>query len=144
MEPTYILTAEQQTAAADLWAGRLDTTEKLQNYFDMMGPLYSLRYDVAAQSIRGRATLTPDAIDMAFAPGGFSRSFDLRPELAAIVAPTLILAGRHDWICAPEFSQEINRLIKGSTLRILENSSHSIRNDEPEMLRSEIRRPLHL
>jgi len=131
--------AEQQAAAADLWAGRLDTIEKLQRYYDIMGPLYSLRYDpIAAQSMRGRAILAPDAITKAFAPDGFLRTFDLRPELPSITAPTLILAGRHDWICPPEFSEEIHRLIEGSTLRIFEHSSHSIRNDEPDLLRSTI------
>jgi proline iminopeptidase len=65
-------------------------------------------------------------------------TMDLRPELDAIRAPTLIIAGRHDWICAPEFSEEIHRLIPGSTLRIFEKSSHSIRVDEPERLRKEI------
>jgi len=132
-------TAAQQAAVADLWAGRLDTVEKLRHYYDVLGPLYSLRYDPAlAQRTRGRAILSPEAITTAFAPGGFLRSFDLRPELAAITAPTLILAGRHDWICPPEFSEEIHRLIKGSQLRIFENSSHSIRNDEPALLRATI------
>ena len=74
----------------------------------------------------------------AFAPGGFLRSFDLRPELPAITAPTLIVAGRHDWICPPEFSEEIHCIIKDSQLRIFEQSSHSIRNDEPELLRETI------
>src|SRR6266568_9575661 len=69
---------------------------------------------------------------------GFLRSFDLRPELPAITARTLILAGRHDWICQPEFSEEIHCIIKDSQLRIFEKSSHSIRNDEPELLRETI------
>jgi proline iminopeptidase len=132
-------TDEQKAAVADLWAGRLDTVEKLRRYYDVMGPLYALRYNAeVAQRTRGRAILSPEAITRAFAPGGFLRSFDLRPELAAITAPTLILAGRHDWICPPEFSEEIHRGIKGSQLRIFENSSHSIRNDEPELLRETI------
>lgn len=131
--------AEQQVAAADLWAGRLDTVEKLRRYYDVMGPLYSLRYDpLAAQASRGRAILSPEAINKAFAPDGFLRRFDLRPELHAIAASTLILAGRHDWICPVEFSEELHRLIKGAQLRVFENSSHSLRNDEPELLRRTI------
>ena len=63
-----------------------------------------------------------------YAPGG---SNDI---LARIVAPTLILAGRHDWICPPEFSEEIHRLVPGSDLRIFEESSHSIRADEPRRM----------
>jgi proline iminopeptidase len=132
-------TDAQKAVAGELWAGRLDTVEKLRHYYDVMGPLYSLRHDPAvAQLSRGRAIYSPEAITKAFAPDGFLRSFDLRAELAAITAPTLILAGRHDWICPPEFSEEIHRIIPGSQLRIFENSSHSIRNDEPELLRATI------
>jgi proline iminopeptidase len=132
-------TDAQKAVAGDLWAGRLDTVEKLRNYYDVMGPLYSLRYDpVAAQATRGRAILSPEAINKAFAPGGFLRSFDLRGELAAITAPTLILSGRHDWICPVEFGEELHGLIKGSQFMIFEKASHSIRNDEPELLRKTV------
>jgi proline iminopeptidase len=57
--------------------------------------------------------------------------FDLRGELHRITAPTLILAGRHDFVCAPEFSEELHALIAGSQLQIFENSSHLIGLDEP-------------
>ena len=60
------------------------------------------------------------------------KTFDLRPELGSITAPTLILAGRHDCFCAPEFSQEIHRFIPESKLKIFEESAHSIASDEPE------------
>ena len=128
-------TSEQQEVAAQLWAGQLDTPEKLRRYYEVMGPLYSRRHDpVAAKAGRDRGILSPDALNRAFAPGGFLQSYDLRPELGRITAPTLILAGRHDWICPPEFSEEIHRLIPGSDLRIFEESSHSIRGDEPRKL----------
>jgi proline iminopeptidase len=45
-----------------------------------------------------------------------------------------VIAGRHDWICPPEFSEEIARLVRHAELRIFENSSHSIRVDEPQAL----------
>jgi proline iminopeptidase len=126
---------EQVAVCEDLWAGRLDSVEKLRHYYDVMGPLYSRKYDRAAAKLsRNRGILAPEALNRALAPGGFLRNFDLRPELAAITAPTLILAGRHDWICPPEFSEEIHRLIPGSDLRIFEESSHSIRRDEPQKL----------
>ena len=128
-------TPEQKEVAAQLWAGALDTPGKLRRYYDVMGPLYSRSHDpVAAQPGRERGILSPDALNRAFAPGGFLQHSDLRPELARIVAPTLILAGRHDWICPPEFSEEIHRLVPGSDLRIFEESSHSIRADEPRRM----------
>jgi len=128
-------TPEQQDVAAQLWAGALDTPEKLRRYYDVMGPLYARQHDpVASRAGRERGILAPEALNRAFAPGGFLQSFDLRPELAAITAPTLILAGQHDWICPPEFSEEIHRLIPGSDLRIFAESSHSIRSDEPRRM----------
>jgi proline iminopeptidase len=134
-------TAEQQAVCAQLWAGELRTEEQLRRYYDVMGPMYALRHDpAAAAATRSRGILAPDAINRAFAPGGFLQTFDLRPELPDITAPTLVLAGRHDWICPPEFSQEIASLIPRARLRIFEHSSHSIRADEPEAMVDEIRR----
>jgi proline iminopeptidase len=128
-------TAEQKAASELLWAGALDTVEKVRHYYEVMGPLYAHKYDpVAARLARGRGILSPEALNRAFAPDGFMESLDLRAELGRIAAPTLILAGRHDWICPPEFSEEIHRLIPGSELRIFEESSHSIRVDEPKKM----------
>ena len=128
-------TPEMQTVCDQLWAGELDSEAKLRHYYDVMGPMYSVRHDAAAASVaRQRGIVSPDAINMAFKPGGFLRTYDLRPELPRIIAPTLVLAGRHDWICPPEFSEEIARLIPQAHLRIFEHSSHSIRADEPEAM----------
>ncbi|WP_426958695.1 alpha/beta fold hydrolase [Muricoccus radiodurans] len=128
-------TEEQKQVSAMLWNGTLDTLEKVRRYYAVMGPLYSTTYDAE----RGRDALArtlhePEALNRAFRPGGFLRSYDLRPELSRITAKTIILAGAHDWICPPEFAEEIHRLIPGSDLRIFANSSHSIRADEPEAL----------
>ncbi len=128
-------TPEMQAVCDQLWGGTLDTEDKVLNYYRVMGPEYAHRFDPkTAGAGRARGIVSPEALCMAFKPGGFLQSFDLRPELAQITAPTLILAGKHDWICAAEFSEEIARLIPGSDLRIFEHSSHSIRSDEPEAM----------
>ena len=128
-------TAEQIEVCRQLWAGELTDEAKLRRYYDVMGPMYSTTFDpTVGSAARDRGILSPDAIDMAFKPGGFLQTFDLRPELGRITAPTLICAGRHDWICPPEFSEEIHRLIPGSDLRVFEHSSHAIRADEPQAL----------
>lgn len=126
-------TLQQLEQLDDLFAGRIDSVERMQRYFEIMGPLYS-KTDDPALSKTGltRAILSPEAQNRAHGPGGFLRTYDLRAELKSITAPTLILAGRHDFICPPEFSEEIHRLIPGSDLRIFENSSHSIASDEPQ------------
>ncbi|WP_159993031.1 alpha/beta fold hydrolase [Roseomonas sp. 18066] len=129
-------TPEQQRVCGMLWDGTLDTVEKLKHYYAVMGPLYSVSAQdpAAGADARARTLHEPAALNRAFRPDGFLRDYDIRAELKAITAKTLILAGRHDWICPPEFSEEIHRLIPGSELRIFERSSHSIRADEPEAL----------
>lgn len=128
-------TPEQRDVCKTLWAGAFRTVEDMRHYYEVMGPLYSLRHDPAsAASGRSRAIYSPEPLNRAFGPDGFLRRFDLRPELSRITAPTLILAGRHDWICPPEFSEEIHRLIPHSDYRLFQNSSHSIRADETEAM----------
>jgi len=128
-------TPEQQAVCDTLWAGGFRTVEQMRHYYEVMGPLYARSNDPAAgQGSRSRAIYSPEALNRAFGPDGFLRGFDLRPELARITAPALVLAGRHDWICPPEFSEEIARLIPRADLRIFERSSHSIRSDEPEAM----------
>ena len=128
-------TAAQQAVCAQLWAGALDTEDKMRAYYEAMGPMYARHFaPEAARAARARGIYSPEALNRAFAPGGFLQTFDLRPQLQAIRAPTLIIAGRHDWICPPEFSEEIHRLIPGSRLEIFEDSSHSVRVNEPQRM----------
>ncbi|HKF74017.1 MAG TPA: alpha/beta fold hydrolase [Stellaceae bacterium] len=126
-------TPEQREVAAPVWQGAMMDRAQMQRFYAVMGPLYSRRHDPAAAALGHERTLhEPEPLNRAF--GGFLRNFDLRPELKSITAPTLVIAGRHDWICPPEFSEEIARLIPHAELRIFENSSHSIRADEPQAL----------
>jgi proline iminopeptidase len=126
-------TAQQIAQCDDLFAGRIDSEEKMKQFAEVMGPLYSRKFDPqASKGGLNRALLSPEAQNRAHGPDGDLRSFDLRPELRAITAPTLILSGRFDWVCAPEFSEEIHRLIPGSDLRIFEQSGHMIATDEPQ------------
>lgn len=128
-------TQEQQDVCDRLWSGGFRSAEEMRHYYTVMGPLYARRYDAAsAQAGRQRTIHSPEPLNRAFGPGGFLRDFDLRPELPRITAPTLVLAGRHDWICPPEFSAEIACLIPHADLRVFEHSSHSIRGDEPEAM----------
>ncbi|MGH7126192.1 MAG: alpha/beta fold hydrolase [Stellaceae bacterium] len=126
-------TPEQREVAAPVWQGAMLDRAQMQRFYAVMGPLYSRRHDPAAAALGHERTLhEPEPLNRAF--GGFLRDFDLRPELGRITAPTLVIAGRHDWICPPEFSEEIARLVPRAELRIFENSSHSIRADEPQAL----------
>jgi proline iminopeptidase len=126
-------TPEQIAIAEYLWNGSFTSEAQLNDYFQILGPLYSRTFQPAgAADAWQRTVLSIDAINTAF--GGFLRTYDLRPELPRITAPTLVIGGRHDWICAPEFSIEIAATIPNAQLMILEQSGHSIRADQPEDL----------
>jgi proline iminopeptidase len=128
-------TPEQQAVCEKVWAGSFRSAEEMRDYYAVMGPMYARSYDPASAEMgRARAIHSPEPLNRAFGPDGFLRRFDLRGELPRIAAPTLVLAGRHDWICPVEFSEEIARLIPRADLRIFERSSHSIRGDEPEAM----------
>jgi proline iminopeptidase len=131
-------TDEQRAMADILWAGAFEDEEQLKQYYAVMGPLYSLKHDPekAAES-RARGIRSVDAINQGF--GGFLRTYDVTGDLHKITAPTLVVAGRHDWICPPELSEEIARLIPYADLRIFENSSHSVAADEHDLLMDVIR-----
>jgi proline iminopeptidase len=126
-------TPEQCRVCEPLWGDGFTDEAQLRAYYAVMGPLYSRRYDPASGGTASQRTLyNVEALNVAIR--GTFRTFDLRPELPRITAPTLVIAGRHDWICPPEFSEEIARLIPGAELRIFAESSHSIRADEPQAL----------
>ena len=114
-------TPEQQAVCETLWAGAFRSADEMRHYYAVMAPMYArARSRPRRTAGRARAIYSPEPLNRAFGPDGFLRHFDLRPELGRITAPTLIMAGRHDWICPVEFSEEIHRLIPGSDLRVFE------------------------
>ena len=113
-------TPEQQAVCETLWAGAFRTPDEVRHYYDVMGPLYARTHDPAQNATRRtRSEPAPDPLNRAFGPTGHLRRMDLRTELDLIAAPTLIIAGHHDWICPPRYSEEIHRLIPGSQLQDL-------------------------
>lgn len=126
-------TDEQKAIAQRLWNGSFENEQQLREYFQVMGSMYSLTYDPSStKSFWKKTIFSVDAINVAF--GGFLRNYNIVDQLHKITAPTLVIGGRHDWICPPEFSEEIAQAIPNADLRIFENSGHLIRADEPEAL----------
>ena len=122
-------TPEQQRVAQRLWTGTFESEEQLREYFEVLGPLYSLTFDLAKERER-RCIYSPDALNEGYS--GFLRHYDVTDQLHRITARTLVIGGRYDWICAPEFSVEIADRIPGADLRIFERSGHTVYTDEPD------------
>lgn len=126
-------TERQKAVSEPVFEGRIESEAQLREFFEVMGPMYSMTWDpVKAADGAARTIYNHEALNEAL--GGFMRTFDLRPRLPEIRVPTLVIAGRHDWICPPELSEEIASLIPGADLRIFEKSGHSVRADEPQAL----------
>jgi len=61
--------------------------------------------------------------------------FDVRARLGEITAPTLVVAGRHDFICGVRWAGMLHHGIPGSRLVVLENSGHLGHLEEPAEFR---------
>ena len=130
-------TPEQNAIAEYLWQGRFRDEEHLGEYFKIMGSLYALNYDPSSSANAFQKTiLSVEPINIAFST--FLRQLNLLPEIQRITAPTLVIGAKDDWICPPEFSQQIADNIPDATLKIFEECGHLIRIDQPQILIQEI------
>ncbi|MFJ3404688.1 alpha/beta fold hydrolase [Promicromonospora sp. NPDC090134] len=66
-----------------------------------------------------------DALRMYAAPAwGEGPTFDVREELPAITAPTLVLVGDDDFICGPRWARMIHEAVPHSRLAVLDQTGH--------------------
>ncbi len=66
------------------------------------------------------------------------RDTDLRPDLAEIKIPTLIIHGKKDKICNFALAEQMNADIKNSHIVAFENSGHSMFLEETDKFNSEL------
>jgi pimeloyl-ACP methyl ester carboxylesterase len=66
----------------------------------------------------------------ATAPGG--EPFDVRDRLGEISVPTVVIAGRRDFICGPRWAVMLRDGIPGARLTVLEHSGHFGHIEQPD------------
>ena len=125
-------TAEQWTAYRALWDGSLADDAAFERAFATIRPLYFFDKSRAAASLAARADTRHRLAVRRFIIEHEYARYDCRGELSAIVAPTLVAVGRHDWICPVDQAEEIRRLVSRSTLAIFERSGHSPQIEEAD------------
>jgi proline iminopeptidase len=124
--------SEEQKAVVERGlSGNFKDDEDFKYFFDVMGPMYSRTWDAEkARKSRGRGIVSAEASNVWLTK--FVQDYDVTDDLHRITAPTLVVGARHDWICAPEFSELIASKIPQADLRIFENSGHSVTADEQQ------------
>ena len=129
-------TPDQIRVCEWLWNGSFESLDQLREYYAVMGPLYSRKFQAADFENgwqRGRRSFV--ALNRGF--GDFLRTFDYTDRLHTIRCPTLVLGAAHDWICAPHHSRLIAERIPRAHLKLFPHSGHSLASDEnPEYLQA--------
>ena len=118
-------TPEQWAAYRSLWDGSLADDEGFRRAFETIRPLYFLDKTLATAANAARADTRYRLAVRKFVIDREYARYDCRAELSRIRCPTLVLVGRHDWICPVDQAEEIHRLIPRSELTVFEQSGHS-------------------
>jgi proline iminopeptidase len=122
--------AASGAAAARLFAGDF-APEVLDAFQRLVFPLYAApgHEDVPA-SLMQFSALNADV-----AANFFQRlapAYDVRAQLKGITAPTLVIVGRHDWVCRPAAGRLLADAIPGARLVELPDAGHFGFSETPE------------
>lgn len=63
---------------------------------------------------------------------GDAQPFDVRPQLSTLDLPTLILVGKHDFICGPRWAELLKELLPDAKLVNFEKSGHFAHLEQEE------------
>ncbi|WP_147113387.1 alpha/beta fold hydrolase [Tateyamaria sp. syn59] len=107
------------------------TLDGYKRYGEVCLPLYSRTIPTDGASFRNRAIEKPEVNIHFFA--NEMMGMDLRPQLAAISCPTLVLGGVEDPVTPTRCSEEIAAAIGANArLELFENCGHGVHRDDPE------------
>jgi pimeloyl-ACP methyl ester carboxylesterase len=113
--------------------------QQLANLFFREFPLYFARYEAVeagyADTLRSE-TINADALRL-FNEKIFN-TFDLRPLLPKVTAPTLVITGDDDFICGPVCAAEISAAIPGAREVIVGDSGHMVFVEQPQRFHDEV------
>jgi proline iminopeptidase len=105
-----------------LWNGSLQTDSDFHRDWREILPLYF--HQVALEDVRKIADTATYHLDTRKSILPTLRDYDIRNELESIRCPTLVIAGRHDWITSVAQAEALASGIPRSDLLIFEKSGH--------------------
>jgi proline iminopeptidase len=116
--------------AQRLFAG--DFSPETQDAFGrLVAPHYAApsHMDVPGR-LMALSSLSPDVATHFFSE--LAPRYDLRLRLGEITVPTLVIVGRHDWVCPPAAGRAIADGIPGAQLVVLPDAGHFGFSETPE------------
>jgi proline iminopeptidase len=118
---------EQREALKRLRDGTVESPADLDRVFGALARFYE--YDPAKTPPGGfRPIADIDMLNFFFARDRLT--YDVRPKLGKVTAPTLVLTGRHDKIAPPAASDEILKSIPHAQQEMFEQSGHRLMREE--------------
>lgn len=125
-------THEQITLTEKLFAGKIESVEEKEKYYSIMRNIYLTRKnnEETASNKNNIPTLDkkiPYFLELSnFGYSTILPNYDVVHVLHKISAPTLLLAGEHDWINNVKYAYQMNELIPDSDLFVFPKAGHFI------------------
>lgn len=132
---------EQIKIAEKLWSGDFASEAELLKFFKLTNSLYSLLSRTHPEKFDLEKKIKFFSYEVL--NQGFKNEFwhfDYEDQLEKIACPTLILAGRHDWINDVTLAQFMSERIPDSTLHIFDNASHAMEADVKDAFFAKIKK----
>ena len=122
------------------WAGDYQTDEDMAALWSQEVKFYFKHFGVREAAYHDRTKHLPVRIDpLKTFNDREAPAMDLRPHLAQITVPTLVIVGRHDFITTVSMAEEMVRHLHHAQLEIFEDSGHFAVVEEPAKFYSVIK-----
>ncbi len=128
--------AEAQQAIEEEQAGEFSSTDELVANIQRQIPLYFHRWEGNEKIGRELAADFAKAEPLHYFNTVEFPTFDLRPELRTIKAPTLVLVGDHDLVAGPVSAETMVRELQDVQLVTIPESGHFLYIEQPEAFRA--------
>ncbi|HEY3685257.1 MAG TPA: alpha/beta hydrolase [Streptosporangiaceae bacterium] len=120
------------------WSGNIRDDDDLKACWAELIPLYDFAYDPVKAAARVEAGIyRHEAHNWCFQHN--APVYDVKPRLPSVTCPTLVMAGRTDWVTPVSCSETIASLLPNAKLVVFERSGHSPQSDEPELFQKTMR-----
>jgi proline-specific peptidase len=137
-EPWY---EDARRALREEEEGQYESGEDLGEIIGRFLPMYFAHYDEPARRYIAECITperaNPDALRVF---NEAIETWDMRPDLVRIVAPTLVLTGAEDFICGPRCAEDISSGIAGSSKVVIDDCGHFTFVEERGRVHEEVAR----